>query len=73
LARLPSISAKQMIRALKKAGFEIYRQIGSHITLVNESIDRQVTIPMHKTVKPGTLHNILKQAGISRDELRKLL
>ena len=62
-----------MMRALRKAGFEIYRQRGSHVTLVNEFSDKQVTIPMHKTLKPGTLHSILRQAGISRGELKKLL
>jgi len=30
-------------------------------------------VPMHREIARGTLHDILKQTGLTRDELRKLL
>lgn len=71
--RLPNITAAQLVRALKRDGWVEIRQKGSHMTL--ERSGKVVTIPMHAsiTLRRGTLKSILKQAGITVDDLLKLL
>jgi predicted RNA binding protein YcfA (HicA-like mRNA interferase family) len=69
--KLPQISGLELIKKLKKFGFVITRQRGSHIRLEkNTPVETiKLTIPNHKNLKKGTLHNILKVAGISLDDL----
>lgn len=73
MSKLPVVSGKQCIKALEKIGFVMFRQKGSHITLVRENPKCQVTIPNHKTVAKGTLRAIIKQADLSVDEFINLL
>ena len=56
---------------LKKFGFVITRQKGSHIRLEkNTPIETiKLTVPNHKNLKKGTLHNILKVAGLSIEDV----
>jgi len=70
--RLPVLSGKKVVKALLKAGFVVDHQTGSHFILrENKEPFRRVTIPNHKTIAPGTLLAIMKQAGISREEMLK--
>jgi len=73
--KLPILAAKEIIKALKKDGFEVLRQKGSHISLYKNSDDKSylVVIPNKKEVKKGTLLSILKQAGMSREEFFELV
>ncbi len=73
--KLPILSAKEIIKALKKDGFGVLRQKGSHISLYKNSDDKSylVVIPDKKKVKKGTLLSILKQAGMSREEFFELV
>ena len=75
MARLPSISGERLVRALKRAGFEVLRQKGSHVSMekrTGEKVFRTV-VPQHSTLAKGTLSDILKQAGLTADELAALL
>jgi predicted RNA binding protein YcfA (HicA-like mRNA interferase family) len=64
--------AKEVLRKLKRAGFEERRQSGSHLVLRHEN-GRQTYLPMHTgDVPTGTFKAILKQAGISEEEFRDL-
>jgi predicted RNA binding protein YcfA (HicA-like mRNA interferase family) len=74
MAKLPSPTAKELIAALEKIGFEIVRQKGSHVRLKHED-DRVVTIPVHagKTIGKGLLLKILKDADLTKDDLISLL
>jgi predicted RNA binding protein YcfA (HicA-like mRNA interferase family) len=71
---LPSLRAKEVVRILEKSGYVEWRQKGSHLTLYRETDRRSVTIPIHfrKTVPKGTLHAIIKQAGLTTDEFLAL-
>jgi predicted RNA binding protein YcfA (HicA-like mRNA interferase family) len=73
--RLPRITARELLRALRRAKWEPIRQSGSHITLEHPEKLGSVTLPRHATVtiKPKTLASILKQAELTNDELRELL
>jgi len=73
--RLPSLTARGVVRALEKAGFAVTRTSGRHARLVH-TIDprRQVTVPMHTgDMKRGTLRAIIAQAGLSVSEFIALL
>lgn len=73
MSKLPVVSGKQCVKALTKIGFVVFRQKGSHITMVRENPKFQVTIPNHKTVAKGTLRAIIKQADLTVDEFINLL
>jgi predicted RNA binding protein YcfA (HicA-like mRNA interferase family) len=73
--KLPRVDCRQLVRALKRAGFEEQRQRGSHLHLRRASDGKRVTVPVHqgRTVPVGTLRAILRDADISVDEFRELL
>lgn len=63
---------KEVLRKLKRAGFEERRQSGSHLVLRHDD-GRQNYLPMHPgDVPTGTFKSILKQAGFSEEEFRDL-
>ncbi len=73
-SRLPSLRPDEVVRALERDGWEIDRQRGSHIVLVKPGRASIVVIPMHRRDIPrGTLRGILKDAGLTQEEFRKLL
>lgn len=73
--RLPRLTAVQLLRALRRDVWEQVRQSGSHVTLQHTSKPGSVTVPKHATViiKIKTLESIMDQAGLTVDELRRLL
>ncbi|MBN1659394.1 MAG: type II toxin-antitoxin system HicA family toxin [Anaerolineae bacterium] len=73
--KLPVVSGHQLVRVLESIGYEIVRQRGSHIRLRDESDPehRPVTVPDHRTLKPGLLRQILRDANLTVDELVELL
>lgn len=74
MTRLPSCTALDVERVLRKLGFEEDRQRGSHKVLVRRSDDRTVVLPMHRgDLKRGTLHGIVKTLGLTPEEFAKLL
>jgi predicted RNA binding protein YcfA (HicA-like mRNA interferase family) len=72
--RQPRITAAQLLRALQRDGWTIVHQKG-HAQLKHPTRPGRVTIPIHPGVilNPKTLATILEQAGLSVDELRRLL
>ncbi len=75
MAKLPSISGERLVRALKRAGFIQMRQKGSHVSLEKRAADKvyKTVVPMHSTLAKGTLSDILKQAGLTLEQLLELL
>lgn len=75
MSRLPDVSGAELVKALQKAGFIILRQRGSHVSMerVDSTGPWRTIVPIHREIARGTLHDILKQTGLTRDELRKLL
>lgn len=72
--KLPSLRPAQLVRVLEKAGWHSKRQTGSHIIMVNEELRKAIPVPMHnKDLKTGTMHGIIKRAGLTIDEVRNLL
>ena len=61
------LSAKVLIKALKKYGYEVLRQSGSHISLVTQEFgEHHITIPNHNPLKLGTLSGILQSIAEHR-------
>jgi len=73
MSRLPRISGRECVSALLKAGFYRKRQTGSHIVLRRDDPFCQVVVPDHQELDRGTLHTIIRVAGLSPEEFIKLL
>jgi len=73
MGRLSGFRYRQIVKKLKAFGFEFFRHAaGSHEIWHNPTTGRFTTIPNHPGDMPeGTLHAILKQAGITPDEFLK--
>ena len=61
------------MKALRRIGFIVDHQKGSHIFLHNLEKNRSVIVPAHKEIKKGTLNAILKKADLTLEELRNLI
>ena len=70
MGRLAGFKYREIVKILKKFGFEFLRQAaGSHEIWYNPATNRYTTIPNHPGDMPeGTLRAILKQADIKPDE-----
>ena len=73
--KLPRLSGREVVKILSKLGFKIARQRGSHIILVKESEKgkKGVVVPNHKEIDKGTLLEIIRQAGLTREEFLALV
>jgi predicted RNA binding protein YcfA (HicA-like mRNA interferase family) len=74
MTKMPALSAKEIITALKKIDFTETRQKGSHV-LLKHSDGRTTVVPVHQgeTIGPGLLSKILRDVEISRDDFLKLI
>ena len=72
--KLPVVSGRELVKALTKIGYTIDHQTGSHIILRHkEPPHRRLTVPNHKEVARGTLKSIIKDAGLTVEELTEIL
>ena len=74
MARMPQVSARELVRFLKSQGFVEDRQTGAHLTLRHPVRRITVTVPVHTgaDVGRGLAVRILKDAGFTVDEYRRL-
>ena len=75
MSKLPILTAKELIKILKKIGFEIVRQKGSHVFLAHED-GRTTVVPVHpgEDIGRGLLRKIIKEdAKISIQDFQELL
>ncbi len=75
MARLPQITASELIKILRKIGFEVLRQSGSHIFLRHND-GRTTVVPDHSGEKldRGLLNKILKKdIQLSREDFKKIV
>lgn len=70
MPKLPGINHLDAVRALEKAGFGVVRQ-GKHIVMTDGV--RILTIPPHNPVNALTMGGIVRDAGLTVEEFRKLL
>ncbi|MEV6711961.1 MULTISPECIES: type II toxin-antitoxin system HicA family toxin [Lentzea] len=69
---LSDVAVRKVTRVLESLGFEHTRTKGSHAVYRHED-GRTVIVPMHGTVKRGTLASIIRQAGLTPAEFLALL
>jgi predicted RNA binding protein YcfA (HicA-like mRNA interferase family) len=74
MPKLPRLTARQIIAVLEKLGFTLSRQSGSHRIYRNVT-GKRVTIPFHgsKVLHPKVLRSVLRDAGLTPEDLEKLL
>jgi predicted RNA binding protein YcfA (HicA-like mRNA interferase family) len=70
MPKFPGVNHLVAVRGLEKAGFWIARQ-GKHIVMTNGT--RIVTIPRHNPVNSMTMGGIVKDAGLTVEEFKKLI
>jgi predicted RNA binding protein YcfA (HicA-like mRNA interferase family) len=68
------LSGDELARLLRKYGYAMTRQVGSHMRLTTaQGGEHHITIPRHNPLRLGTLNSILKDVaehlGMSRDQL----
>lgn len=74
MARMPQVTARELVRFLQGQGFIEDRQIGSHLTLWHDAKRISITVPMHTgcDVGRGLAVRILKDAGFSVEDFVRL-
>ena len=74
MSKLASLTGKEVVSLLKKAGFIVERQRGSHVFLKHDD-GRATVVPIHsgETIGPGLLSKILRDVEMTKDELLKIL
>lgn len=66
------MTPKELIRILESNGFVLKRIRGSHHVFTNKTSGKITVVPVHKGDLPrGTLHAILKQAGLDQNDLNR--
>jgi len=70
LPKLPGVPHQKAIRAIEKAGFRVLRQ-GKHVVMTDGT--RILTIPRANPINAYTMGGIVRDAGLTIEEFRKLL
>ena len=68
-----TFSGKEVVKALRRIGFVVDHQCGSHIFMHNLQRNLSVIVPAHSELKRGTLQNILRKVGITTKDLQELV
>ncbi|NNM85650.1 MAG: type II toxin-antitoxin system HicA family toxin [Phycisphaerales bacterium] len=70
MAKLRILSGRQVCDILKRNGFVMVRQRGSHVIMQRRLPDTTVTVPVpdHSEIRIGTLQSIVRQSGVPRTE-----
>ena len=68
------MSGQEAAKALRKKGYELDHQTGSHLILRHQNPPyRRLTVPNHKELAKGTLRAIIREAGLTVEEFLRLL
>ena len=74
MSYLPRVSGREVVKALRKIGYEFDHQRGSHIVLRSTTPPhRRLTVPDHDELAKGTMRSIIRQAGLSVEDFKALL
>jgi len=75
MTKVPSLNYNEVINALRRDGWIVVRQKGSHIRLQKRTSREtlKLTVPANKPIKRSTLSHIIKQARLSVTKFIELL
>ncbi len=73
--KLPRVSGGEVIKILTKIGFTVARQKGSHVILKKQTPEgvRTTVVPLHSEIDRGTLLEIIRQAGLKKEDFMNLI
>jgi predicted RNA binding protein YcfA (HicA-like mRNA interferase family) len=67
--KLPVVSGAQTVKALRRIGYEVDVQEGSHIVLRHsEPPHRRLSFPNHRELAKGTFRALVRAAGLAINE-----
>ena len=74
MTKLPVLSAREIIKALESAGFQLVSQKGSHIKMKKKDKDSTavVIVPNHDEIATGTLRSIIRQSKLTPEDFMSL-
>ena len=69
MPKLGVFSGEEIVRILEAGGFVRVRQKGSHLILQRRTDTSTITVPvpLHRTVRIGTVQSIIRQSGLPRE------
>ena len=70
MPKLPGVQHLQAVRALQKAGFRIARE-GKHVVMTDGR--RILVVPRNNPINAFTMGGIVRDAGLTIEEFKKLL
>lgn len=70
MPRLPGINHRDAVRALEKAGFHVARE-SKHVVMTDGR--RILTLPRANPINAFTMGGIVRDAGLTIEEFKKLL
>ncbi|MCA1917158.1 type II toxin-antitoxin system HicA family toxin [Methanospirillum hungatei] len=73
MPKLPIVSGKEAITAFTKLGWQISRQRCSHVILTKDGSINTLSVPLHQTLGPGLLRDLIRVADITVDEFTQVL
>lgn len=73
MGKFGNISGKEAVKVFQKLGWQKIGQVGSHVVLVKSGVKANLSIPQHKELSVGTLHALIRNAGLTVDEFINLL
>ncbi len=70
MAKLPGVSYLRAVKAFEKAGFRVVKE-GKHTSMFNG--EKIIIIPRHNPINSYTMAGIIKDAGLTITQFKKLL
>ena len=71
--KLPVCSGKEAVRAFERAGWNVDRQRGSHVSLFRANHPVVLTVPLHRELDRGLLRDLIRKAGLTVEEFAELV
>jgi predicted RNA binding protein YcfA (HicA-like mRNA interferase family) len=73
MAKLPTISGAEAVRAFARAGWRKDRQKGSHAVMLKAGETASLSVPQHRALATGTLRSLIRASGMTVEEFCNLL
>ena len=68
MASLPTLNGRDVVKAFAKDGWQLARQRGSHMILVQDGHMATLSVPDHREVAKGTLRSLIRSSGLTVEE-----
>ena len=74
MSKFPAVNSKKLIKILQSLSFVLDHSTGSHFIFYNSKTKKRAVVPCHnKDIPRGTVVSILSEAGISKENFKKLI